>query len=61
MEVIEVPYWADFSSHLATHYWKGGYIFRGVTDKGHELVPKVGRKDSRVTGYSLSAEKDSLV
>lgn len=38
--------WAELSHLIETHS-DGGWIFRGVTDVNHRLIPKIGRPGSR--------------
>jgi hypothetical protein len=37
--------WADLSALIESHC--GGWIFRGVTDLDHKLIPKIGRPGTR--------------
>jgi hypothetical protein len=65
METRTIKGWQDLAA-IPFEFSTKGWIFRGVEDKSYDLVPKMGRRDSRKNldgsdaGYSPEAEARTI-
>ncbi|HEX2592695.1 MAG TPA: hypothetical protein VHL34_14430, partial [Rhizomicrobium sp.] len=54
----EINGWSDLAGLARTYAMRGGeWIFRGVRKKSYELIPKIGRPDTR-RGQDFDAEHE---
>jgi hypothetical protein len=60
----KVGSWSDLATLIERFSYYNGHdwLFRGVTDVGHGLTPKIGREESRKLRMSLAppSERESV-
>jgi hypothetical protein len=54
-------FWSDFMSLAYKEAGGADFIFRGITDEGHELIPSIGRNTKDNTKGDISSLEDALL